>query len=69
MPNITLHEDGSVVWDDSNAYVYKDTLLYDLKIKLSKMNDFAMNSDAHTLKHGKMQQMRQIIDYIENNTI
>ena len=69
MSNITLHEDGSVVWDDSDAHVYKETLLYDLKIMLSKMNDFAMNDSTHSLKHGKMQQMKYIIDYIENNTI
>lgn len=69
MSNITLHEDGSVVWDDSNAYVYKEALLYDLKIMLSKMNDFAMNSDTHCLKHGKIQQMQDIINYIENSTI
>ena len=69
MPNITLHADGSVVWDDSDAHIYKETLIYDLKRLFSKMDDFAMNSDAHTLKHGKMQQMEEIINYIENNTI
>lgn len=69
MNNITLHEDGSVVWDDSDAYIYKETLLYNLKIMLSKMDNFAMNSNTHCLKHGKMQQMQDIINYIENKTI
>ncbi len=59
-----------VVWDYcDNAETYQEKLLQVLRIKLNLMDDFAMNPYTHCVKHGKIKQMENIINYIENETI
>ncbi len=67
--SILIHENGYPLWTDQCAYDYKDTLVYELKRKLSNMNDSAMNTDTHIKKAGKIEQLKSIIEFIEKDTI
>jgi len=67
--SVLAFENGDPLWSDQCVYDYKDTLLYELRRKLSNMDDFAMNTDTHIKKVGKIEQLKSIIEFIENETI
>lgn len=67
--SVLTFENGDPLWTDQEVHDYKDTLVYELKRILEGMNDFSMNNNTHSLKHGKILQMKEVIAYIEHNTI